>query len=123
MRLSASTVHECPDRTINVGIHRNGDLYINSDNFGKEALAATIKDVMATRAERAVYVRAESETSYAQVADSLGILAGSTQYLHIALISGTVRREEEKDPFVFCNLQWPSSEFQSAEQHSFATQP
>jgi hypothetical protein len=112
LRMRASHSGLCgDDRVVVVSLRQGGDLKINQNRITWDALAPTIARIMQYRAERVIYVLPYSEISYTEFANLMDKVAGSTTDLHIALLSGNLRRTMKEHRFDTCDLDWPQSEF------------
>lgn len=76
----------CDGRPEFVRLARDGKTWINGTEVPSGKLASTISGLMESRAERVVYVIADSDLSYGQFAALLGKVKGSTADFHVVVI-------------------------------------
>jgi biopolymer transport protein ExbD len=100
----------CDGRPEFVRLTKDGRTRINETEVSSGRLAPTISGLMENRAERVVYVIADSDLSYGQFAELLGVVKGSTADLHVVVISGAILREFE-ERHNECDLVYPVGEF------------
>ena len=86
---------DCGGRVEFARLTRDGRMWINDDEFSADRLAPAIADLMENRAERVVYVVADSDLSYGQFTNFMDKVAGSTADLHVVLVSGQILRAFE----------------------------
>ena len=99
----------CPNRSILLRLTRDGRTWINENEMSHGEIAPIVAEVTENRSQRIVYVLADSEVPYGEFAEFLGRIEGSTTHLHVALISGEMRKEFDKIP-IPCGFVFPTNE-------------
>jgi len=97
---------DCGGRAEFVRLTKDGRTWINSEEIPAGQVQAAVAAQMANRAERVVYVVADSELSYGQFASFLDRVSGATSDLHVVLVSGEIRRAFEKN-YDVCDFRYP----------------
>jgi hypothetical protein len=69
-----------------------GRVSLNGESLSNEQLRARIAEIMATRAEKLVYVRANNELTFQDLADTLASLDDTVD--HVALLTPAVERQD-----------------------------
>jgi len=99
---------DCGGRSEFLRLTKDGRTWINSEEIQAGEVRKDVANLMADRAERVVYVVVDSELTYGQFAQFVDRIAGSTDDLHIVVVSGEVRRAFERDHDL-CNFHYGQS--------------
>lgn len=111
----------CDGRWEFIQLLDDGRTKINDDEIAKEQLAARVSNIMASRAERVVYVVPSSGIPYSRLVETLSSLKAAVPDIHIGVLSGKVRDAYfEPRPisanrffpsYSPCDIAWPAAEF------------
>jgi biopolymer transport protein ExbD len=71
-------------REVGVTVHRNRRLHINTEEISQEALRTRLADVFKTRVYRYVYVTADSDVPFRDVAEVIDLALMEMDYVSIA---------------------------------------
>jgi biopolymer transport protein ExbD len=69
VRVARDTCNCRSDRVIVLHVSSTGQLLINTDSVGRSELASHLKDIYETRAEKVIYLTADPDALFEQVAD------------------------------------------------------
>jgi biopolymer transport protein ExbD len=111
----------CDGRWEFIQLLDDGRTKINDDEITKGELAPLISNIMASRAERVVYVVPSSGIPYSRLVETLSSLKTAVRDIHIGVLSGKVRDAYMKPRLISanrlslsyspCDIEWPTAEF------------
>jgi biopolymer transport protein TolR len=85
-----SRLGECGDgRIVIVEVLRGGSLRLNSEDVKRDLLETRLHDIFQTRVERVVFIRADPEVPYGQVAEAIDVASRQVDY--VAILPHSVR--------------------------------
>ncbi len=119
VRIHRTLQHEfsCDGRFEFFRLTKDGKTWINAAEIPADQVRARVAALMENRAERVVYVIADSELSYGRFMEFLGKIEGATTDLHIVVISGEIRRMFEEPRKLV-----PPSKISERDQHQLMEQ-
>ena len=91
-----------------VHLEPNGKLRINEEPISLHDLGPRMRIIMENRAEHEVFILANDDTPYKQVAAAIDTLAGSTQHLYIGILTSGLISDFKQTPFALCYEHWPA---------------
>jgi len=62
---------------ITVAVTRDGKIFLNTDQLSKDRLGEKIKDLLAAKVDKTVYVRSDRRSKYGEVVDVVDIVRAS----------------------------------------------
>jgi biopolymer transport protein ExbD len=100
-------------RALVVSLLKTGELKISQDPITGTELTAKIGSIMKNRADRPVYVLADSGVSYQQVVSLFDRINGSARGIQIGLLSPYILQALGSGYEGPCSLDWPSYVFRT----------
>jgi hypothetical protein len=105
----------CDGRWEFVQLLDDGTTKINERKIPEEDLASLVGNIMASRAERVIYVVPSPGIPYSRFVATLGSLKKTVPDLHIGVLSGEVRNAYMQPGlprlYLPCDIVWPTGEF------------
>jgi biopolymer transport protein ExbD len=90
IKVAQSPSGNCGDaRIVIVEVLHSGGLRLNGEDLNCSQLATLLYDIFKTRAEQVVFIRAEPDVSFRQVAEVIDIASGQVDY--VAIITHSVK--------------------------------
>ena len=81
-------------------VHRGGSLNLNMENVDRDGLQGRLREIFATRAERVLFVKGDSDLDFGEVAQVIDIARTHADY--IGLLTPSVEKEMSENPFCCC---------------------